>query len=279
MKWPFHHPWRRALETFIVSLAYFAAGRIGLAVPFTHGNISPVWPAAGIAIGAIVVFGRHVIPGIAVAAFLVNLFTPTPLGADLAIGVGNALGPAIAATLLEKKSINRIRRLPDVFYFVLCSALGMLITAVIGPTALYLSGVRSWNGLPSSSLVWWIGDCMGVLLVAPLVINFADLKTAKPRLAELVLLSVCLFSGTMMLLHRRTLEGEAYIFAMLPFVIWAAVRFSVAGAALANCLVAWLALWETAHGVGPFLIYRTPLYDIGALQMFIAVLSLSGLCL
>jgi PAS domain S-box-containing protein len=279
MKWQFQNPWRRALEILIVSLAYFAAGRIGLVVPFAHGNISPVWPAAGIALGAIVVLGRHVIPGIAVAAFLVTLFTPAPLWAAFAIGVGNALGPAIAAALLEKKSINRIRRLPDVVYFVFCSALGMLITAVIGPTALYLSGVRSWNGLPSSSLVWWIGDCMGVLLVAPLVINFADLKTAKLRLAELVLLSVCLFSGTMMLLHRRTLEGETYIFAMLPVVIWAAVRFSVAGAALANCLVAWLALWETAHGVGPFLVYQTPLYDIGVLQMFIAVLSLSGLCL
>src|SRR5215472_16105699 len=279
MKWPLQISWRQAFETLFVFLAYYAAGRIGLAVPFTNGNVSPVWPAAGIALGAIVVFGRHVIPGIALGAFLVDLFTPVPLSAALATGVSAALGPALGAALLEKKSITRIRRLPDVIYFVLSSALAMSVTAVIGPTALYLNGVHSWSGLPSAALVWWTGDCMGVLLVAPLIINFADLKMAKLRLGELALLSLCLFAGTMMLLQRRTMEEEAYIFVMLPFVIWAAVRFSVAGAALANCLVAGVALWETAHGVGPFLAYHTRLYDVGVLQMFLAVLSLSGLCL
>src|SRR5215467_13309849 len=238
MKWPLQISWRRAFETLFVFLAYYAAGRIGLAVPFTNGNVSPVWPAAGIALGAIVVFGRHVIPGIALAAFLVDLFTPVPLLAALATGASAALGPALGAALLEKKSITRIRRLPDVVYFVLSSALAMSVTAIIGPTAFYLNGVHSWSGLPSASLVWWTGDCMGVLLVAPLIINFADLKMAKLRLGELALLSLCLFAGTMMLLQRRTIEEEAYIFVMLPFVIWAAVRFSVAGAALANCLVA-----------------------------------------
>jgi PAS domain S-box-containing protein len=279
MNWQLQITWRRAFETFCVFLAYFAAGRIGLAVPFTNGNVSPVWPAAGIALGAIVVFGRHVIPGIALGAFLVDLFTPVPPLAALGTGVGAALGPAIAAALLERKSITRIRRLPDVVYFVLLSALAMTVTAVIGPTALYLNGVHSWSGLPSASLVWWTGDCMGILLVAPLIINFADLKMAKLRLGELALLFLCLFAGTIMLLQRRTIEEEAYIFVMLPFIIWAAVRFSVAGAALANCLVAGVALWETAHGVGPFLAYHTRLYDVGVLQVFLAVLSLSGLCL
>jgi PAS domain S-box-containing protein len=279
MKWPFQISWRQAFETLFVFLAYYAAGRVGLAVPFTNGNVSPVWPAAGIALGAIVVFGRHVIPGIALGAFLVDLLTPMPLLAALATGVGGALGPALGAALLEKKSITRIRRLPDVIYFVLLSALAMSVTAIIGPTAFYLNGVHSWSGLPSASLVWWTGDCMGILLVAPLIINFADFKMAKLRLGELALLSLCLFAGTMMLLQRRTMEEEAYIFVMLPFVIWAAVRFSVAGAALANCLVAGVALWETAHGVGPFLAYHTRLYDVGLLQLFLAVLSLSGLCL
>src|SRR5215469_10130093 len=187
MKWRLQISWRQALEALFVFLAYYAAGRIGLAVPFTNGNVSPVWPAAGIAVGAIVVFGRHVIPGIAIAAFLVNFFTPVPVSAALAIGVGNALGPSIGAALLRRNAISRIRRLSDVVYVVVYSALGLAVTAVIGSTALYLTGVHSWSGLPSTSLVWWLGDCMGVLLVGPVVLNCADLKGLKPRTGELAL--------------------------------------------------------------------------------------------
>jgi PAS domain S-box-containing protein len=93
------------------------------------------------------------------------------------------------------------------------------------------------------------------------------------------MLSLWLGAATLMFLQRCTIREAAYILALLPFIIWAAVRFSVAGAALANSLVACVALWETAHGVGPFLAYHTQIYAVGVLQMFLAVLSLSGLCL
>src|SRR5438045_3786006 len=32
-------------QTALVCIGYFVAGRLGLAVPFTSGNVSPVWPA------------------------------------------------------------------------------------------------------------------------------------------------------------------------------------------------------------------------------------------
>jgi PAS domain S-box-containing protein len=277
MKWQLQNPWRRALETLTVLVAYYAAGRAGLAVPFTNGNVSPIWPATGIALGAILVFGRHVIPGIAAGAFLVNLFSPLPPAPAIAIAVGSVLGPALAAAMLQKKGVTRIRRLNDVGYLVVYAALGLLTTAVIGPTALYLSGIRGWSGLPSASLVWWVGGCMGVLLITPLVINFAEFRTMKPRLAELALLLLWLVMSTAVLLRQRIITEEGYVFALLPFIIWAAVRFSVAGAALANCLVAAVSVWEAAQGAGPFVAYGAPLYNAGLLQMFIVMLALSGL--
>jgi PAS domain S-box-containing protein len=65
----------------------------------------------------------------------------------------------------------------------------------------------------------------------------------------------------------------------LPFVIWGAVRFSVTGAALTSSMLAGLSLWETARGTGPFVGVGPPLYNVGGLQVFVAVLSLSGLSL
>jgi PAS domain S-box-containing protein len=272
-------PWARALEVLAVTGAYYAVGRLGLIVPFTDGNVSPVWPAAGIAVGSILVFGRHACLGIAAGAFLVNLFTPVPPFAALGIAAGNALGPALSAALLERRGFTSIKRLSDVFSLLFCGALGLMVTALIGPTVLYLNGVSAWHGLPSAWFIWWLGDCMGVLLVTPLIVNAAEFKTFKLRWMELALLVSALLGGSAALLYQTRISAEVFDFALLPFVIWGAARFSVTGAALASCTLTSVALWETARGTGPFVAFGPPLYNAGGLQVFITVLSLSGLSL
>lgn len=268
-----------ALEVLAVAVAYFVAGKAGLAVPFTQGNVSPVWPAAGVALGAVLIIGRHACLGVLAGSFLVNFFGPASTIASLAIAVGNALGPAVSAALLTGRSFTTIKRFSDVVYLIFYGALGLVPTALIGTTALFLTGIHSWNNLPSACLVWWLGDCMGVLLIVPLIVNFSDLKNLRPRLAELGLLLLWLLVCSAALFHQNRFTENVFVLALLPFVIWGAVRFSIAGAALTNCTVAAVAIWETAKGSGPFGVYSSPLYNAAILQTFIGVLTLSGLSL
>lgn len=273
-------PWARALlEVLAVTAAYYAVGRLGLTVPFTSGNVSPVWPAAGIALGCILMFGRHVSLGIAIGALLVNLLSPVPPLAALGIAVGNTLGPALAAALLKKKGFTSIKRLSDVFSVLFSAGAGLIVTAFIGPTVLFLSGVRSTHGLPSAWFIWWLGDCLGALLVTPLIVNAAEFKALRLRWMELGALLAALLAGSGLLFYQSRLTAEVFEFALLPFVIWGAVRFSIIGAALSSCVLTSVAVWETAHGTGPFVDLGAPLSAAGGLQMFIAVLSLSGLSL
>ena len=65
---------------------------------------------------------------------------------------------------------------------------------------------------------------------------------------------------------------------MLPFVIWAAVRFGMSGATLATLLIASMATVETAFGSGPFA-HNTPFTNAVLLDVFFAVLSVSGMAL
>ena len=37
-----------AVRLALVFVLYLAAGKLGLSVPFTSGNVSPVWPASGL---------------------------------------------------------------------------------------------------------------------------------------------------------------------------------------------------------------------------------------
>lgn len=74
------------------------------------------------------------------------------------------------------------------------------------------------------------------------------------------------------------MRDDVLAFVVFPFVIWAALRFRVAGAAVAGLLSASVAVWGTAHGNGPF-VNHSPLHNAVLLQLFVAVTSLTGLIL
>jgi PAS domain S-box-containing protein len=270
---------RALLEVLAVAAAYYAVGKLGLIVPYASGNVSPVWPAAGIALGSILVFGRHACFGIAIGAFLVNLLSPVPLLTATGMAVGNTLGPLLVAILLKRRGFTSIRRLSDVFGLLRCAGTGLAVTALIGPTVLFLGGIHAWQDLPSAWLIWWLGDCLGALLVTPLIVNAAEFKALKLRWMELGVLLAALLAGSGLLFYQLKLTAEVFEFTLLPFVIWGAVRFSITGAALSSCVLTSVALWETSRGTGPFVNLGGPFLDATGLQMFIAVLSLSGLSL
>src|SRR5215467_9544395 len=107
-------PYRYAFQLAIVFALYFGVGKLGLAVPFTSSNVSPIWPAAGIAVAAVLIWGIRIAPAIALAAFLVNFLTAIPTTASVAIGLGNACRAVIAGHLLVrfsdfKTSLPRLR--------------------------------------------------------------------------------------------------------------------------------------------------------------------------
>src|SRR5437773_1507681 len=62
-------------------------------------------------------------------------------------------------------------RVPDVFRFVALGALLACIAApTIGTSALCLSGLVAWRDYPVTWWTWWLGDTVGVILFAPLLV-------------------------------------------------------------------------------------------------------------
>src|SRR5438132_13790269 len=90
------------LRLVTVFVLYLSVGKLGLSVPFTSGNVSPVWPASGIALAAVLLWGSGVWPGIAAGAFLVNFWTPVPAQAALGIALGNTSGALVGGYLLRR---------------------------------------------------------------------------------------------------------------------------------------------------------------------------------
>src|SRR5882672_14549 len=93
---------RGLLQLALVALAYWLTALISLRLALVHGQVTPIWPPTGIALVAILVFGRRVWPAIFVAALAVNLpLGPSPVGAAV-IAAGNTLAPLTAAAFLRR---------------------------------------------------------------------------------------------------------------------------------------------------------------------------------
>jgi PAS domain S-box-containing protein len=276
--------YRYVLQLAFVFALYFGAGKLGLAVPFTSSNVSPIWPAAGVAVAAVLIWGIQIAPAIAFAAFLVNFLSPVPTSASIAIGLGNASSAVVAGYLLKRSSDfeTSLPRLRDVLKLVTAAAvLATAVAAFVGVTALTLVHTKAWAGYGSAWRIWWLGDAMGVLVVAPLLLTGHDLLRVCRgwRVLEACLLSIAiLVTSAAIFSPRAAVSDDVLAFVVFPFIIWAALRFRVAGAAVAALLSASFAVWGTAHGFGPF-VNHTPLHNAGLLQIFVAVTALTGLIL
>jgi integral membrane sensor domain MASE1 len=99
------HFWRYLAKIAIVFAAQFAAGKLSdVLQAINSGGIGPFWPASGIALAALLLWGYSVWPGFAAGAFLLAFLSPLPLWAAAAYTAATTLAAlslrSFSATLL-----------------------------------------------------------------------------------------------------------------------------------------------------------------------------------
>jgi signal transduction histidine kinase len=273
------------LKVIILAVVYHLAARLGLKMAYVQVNTSPVWPPTGIALAALLAFGYNLWPGVSLAVLLGSLLTGAPLGIALGMTLGNTL-EALAGAFFLKRFVgfhNEIDRIQDVVGLVLVSVFSTAISASIGTATLMLTGgvgqeyIANW-------LTWWIGDLLGALVVAPLLLAWTFLpsfRTRKRMYIEGGILLGLLAATTWYVFSSQPYAGifhQAMIYVIFPFMIWAALRLGQRGAATAIFLVSGIAIWGTSQGMGPFSL-ESKNDSLVLLQTFMGVVSLTSLIL
>lgn len=271
--------YRDAAKILIVAAAYYVTARLSLRLALVGESVTPVWPPTGIALVALLWFGRRVWPGIALAAFFVNLPISTSPAVAASIALGNTLAPLFACFLLDRVGFQpRLERLRDALAIVFLGALtGMLVSATVGATTLFVSGALMATGFAGTWSVWWTGDAMGVLIVAPFLLTIRSIRPREwslGRRAEAIAVLGALVAVSL-LVFRSELQ---VIYLVFPLIIWAAWRFRQHGATGAALLASGVAVWAAVEGTGPFA--RGSLLDkMFVLQAFNATVALASLVL
>ncbi len=242
----------------VLTLAYFITGWLGLKMPFTGAHITLIWLPTGIAVAALLRWGRPVWPGICLGAFLVNLSIGSPVLLAIGIAAGNTLGPLLASRWLERSGFHQVfDRQRDVASFLFAAGLGMVLSASVGVFSLYLAGLVPLSSAGYAWATWWMGDFVGVLLIAPLLLtvnrsNIDQLVQAPREVAFWLLLAVPVVWLAFVESYPQLGRTLPLAFTTLPLVAVAALRFGIIGGALSGLGFSVIAAVATATGRGTF---------------------------
>lgn len=279
--------WTRYLaQVGLLAAVYFAAAKASLLLAIPPGYATAVWPPSGIALAAILALGNRVWPGVWLGAALVNLTVASSPLAALAIGSGNAL-EALAGAELVRRHISDappfFDRVRNVVMFVAIAALCSTVAASIGVGALVLEGAVPWPEFAANWGTWWHGDTAGIIIVTPLVLTWSsrhDIVWTPAKLWEAAgfALSLLLVAYVVFGHGNRYLSSLPLTFLILPFIIWAAFRFSRREVTTAIATVCSVAVWQTVEGQGPFALESLNL-ELLVLLAFISTVVTTGLML
>jgi diguanylate cyclase (GGDEF)-like protein/PAS domain S-box-containing protein len=237
---------------------YYLGGYLGLLYPFVDKSVTLIWPPTGVAFAAVWRFGPLAIAGIIPAAFLVCLAIGASWSFSMLVALGNALPAYIGWRLLSHWKRRDLFDDPVqlVRFIGIAVLLAPVASASVGTLANWISQASSPITLFQTWLVWWGGDAAGVLVVAPALLSWVSVPTISRspwKWAEFALMGV-FFS---VLSHYLFFSPENLLiaplsFAVLPLIVWAALRFPPFVLYQMLLAIASVAVFATANGRGPF---------------------------
>jgi diguanylate cyclase (GGDEF)-like protein/PAS domain S-box-containing protein len=262
-------PVRVLFHIALLAGTYVLGAEIGLRLALENRNVTAVWPPTGIAVAALLLGGLRLWPGVAIGAFVGNLLNGAPVTTAAAITIGNTVAPVLGAFVLTKvlKIRTTLDRVSDVLALFFAGGFGaMSISATAGTFALVVTGAAGDTPLASLWSLWWVGDAIGVVIFAPLILLLAQPEQTAPvvkRPSEWLAL-IAVTAATAVAVFNVSLPVVFLVF--IP-VVWAALRFEQFGAACVTVALAVIALAETVSGDGPFT-FLSPTENLISIQTF-----------
>ena len=267
-----------------LAVLYFLVAKVSLLAAIPPGYATSAWPPSGIALAAVLLYGRRISPGIWIGAALANLTVQSSLVAAVMIGSGNVLEALAAAALIQRYiGVPRhFRRGEDVFKFVVVAAAGSTIAATIGTFAIAIVAGLPPTAIATAWWTWWQGDTTGMIVIAPLILTRTVASptawTARRKRELIAFAVILLLIGYIAFGSDLTNHVFAPLLLLLtlPLVNWAALRFDQREVTLTIAVLSTMAVGFTVSGHGPLASHSV---DASLLQLllFISAVAATGL--
>ena len=273
------------LRALAVSIAYFLGAELGFVLTPQPMPVSTLWPPNALLLGALLLSPTRRWPLLIAAVFpahvLSELNSGVPPGMMLGWYVSNCAEALIGATIL-RRYVDGPVRLDSVRRVALFVVGGAVLPALL--CSFLDAGLIKLNHFGTGEFwdVWsarFFSNLLAILAIVPVMLTWGDklpirLRSIQPRRAiEAAWLAVGL--GLVCLFVFEEPAGglaamPALLFAPLPFLFWASVRFGPAGVSSALLVFALASVWGAIHGRGPF-DERSIADNVFSLQLFLII--------
>ena len=165
--------------SLIIAAAYVLSGRLGLLLAIPPGYATAIFPPAGVALGALLLSGHRALLGVWLGSLILNIWigggvSPFSLLIAALIASGSTLQAWVGRWLIHRfigTHFTFEEGRTQGLFALLAGCVATLIGASVGTVSLWVTGLfSSTNAVAFGWLTWWVGDGIGVLLIAPLML-------------------------------------------------------------------------------------------------------------
>ena len=266
------------------TISYYVATQIAWALTFPDSKVSLFFPPQAVLLCILLLVPTRdwwaYVLAAASAHFLATQQAHWPPMYALTCEAFDAVKCVSAAAgirILIKSPLKAITRRDAILFVLIAVVLVPFGTAFWGAsfTVSYGFGTQywvEWRNLGVSNAV------TTVVLMPAFLLGAHHLFVRRPSLSPPRVLEAALVgAGTValgFLVFDKTPAGPstspALLYAPIPLLIWAALRFGLGGISVSMLIITFQAIWGTMRGHGPFLT-QTPADNATALQLFLLV--------
>ena len=276
---------------FLVGVLCWAGNALGIVLTYPDIGAAVFYPPYAVLTAALLHARRRDWKWYLLVAALAHLAANWPtssLAIVLLTEVANIVRVLVAVWLLRWmfRGSPRFDNIRSLLSFVAC---GVVVAPAVGATigAATVALPNAAAGYWDTWLAWSASNALtGLTLLPPLLLGAANLSRwraaiARERVVEALLLASAL-TVTCVFVFLIRVHGPwdiaLRLYAPLPFLIWAALRFGPTGASLSLCAVALAAILGADRETGPILV--APSYDnVLALQLYVLLTTLPVMCI
>ncbi|MBV1901629.1 MAG: CHASE domain-containing protein, partial [Kordiimonadaceae bacterium] len=203
-------------QLLLVATAYCSMAYLGGALAIQPEHASPLFPAVGVALAAVILGGYRLVVGVFIGALGFAALWPQPWHAEvitfksvaytIAVASGASVQAAVGAWLVKRFSVYPapFETAKEIGGLILFGGLiACLCSSTLVMSTFYVFGSEPIENYAMGWVTWWIGDSVGTILVAiPLLMFFRKNTNLKKRQKWGVGLSFAALYGVMVLFYN-----------------------------------------------------------------------------
>jgi len=266
-----------AIPLFFVHLALSQLGWLLL----SGSTLTPVWPAAGLDLVVLLVFGPRYWP-VLFAAYLTTIHGRSVTWApDLGMSFANAMRAVIGVwvfnTISRRKALGHFEEVAAISGTALLSP---ILSTAMGTLFLILGHTFPASQWQLVSSRWFIGDALGILILTPVLLRIGQCVAGRVAFCDrkvvvkIILLTGLVALGCYFVFFRP--EASSLLFSVFLLILLSAAWAGPPAARVTALVIAAAAVWATHVGVGVFA-GGTVRENLQNLNLFLAAVSLTGL--